>query len=227
MTDDALKALATIIAHRDAVRLNVQALTHELERRALRHDLTKLSLDEVEGFVRINAAARTHAYGSEEYRASMDAEKGPSGCIGLHYARNSHHPEHHALDSRMGFLDIIEMVLDWKAASDTYGKMTLRGSLPHHRERFDFTVAQWWLIEQVVDWIEPTGHTEERCPHNPPDEHCEHEECGSDFCRLNHIDVNASLGHAGETVSGTRKGYGGAPVADLTSRSVGHTGEGT
>lgn len=39
---------------------------------------------------------------------------------------------------------------------------------------------------------------EERCPHNPPDEHCEHEDCGGDYCRLNHIDVNASLGHTGE-----------------------------
>lgn len=152
---DAVRALATIARHRDLVRANVQRLTQELERRAIVHDASKLSVDEVEGFVRINAAARAHPYGSPEYVASMDSEKGPGGCITLHYARNSHHPEHHDCAAKMGFLDIIEMVLDWKAASDGYGKMTLRGSLPVHRGRFMFTTAQWWLIEQVVDFIEP------------------------------------------------------------------------
>jgi len=152
---DGVKALATIVAHRDHVRLNMLALTNELERRALQHDLSKLSPTELEGFVRINRAAREHPYGSEEYRASMDAEKGPSGCITHHYERNSHHPEFFASPKDMGFLDIIEMVLDWKAASDTYGSMTLRGSLPHHRARFDFSDEQWWLIESVVAWIDP------------------------------------------------------------------------
>lgn len=154
MTEDGIKALATITRHRDMVRLNMQRLSQEIERRALTHDMTKLSPDELGGFVRINRAAREHPYGSDEYTASMEREKGEDGCITLHYARNSHHPEHHAKPLDMGFLDIIEMVLDWKAASDTYGKMTLRGSLPHHRERFLFTSEQWWLIESVVDWIE-------------------------------------------------------------------------
>lgn len=159
MANDALLALSTIIRHRDSVRLNVQRLTQELDRRALTHDMSKLSPEEVEGFVRINRTAREHAYGSPEYDESMDREKQPGGCIALHFSRNSHHPEFHESDADMGFLDIIEMVLDWKAASDTYGKMTLRGSLPHHRERFAFTEAQWWLIEQVVEWIEPERET--------------------------------------------------------------------
>lgn len=155
MTNDELLALSTITRHRDAVRLNVQRLTHDLERRALAHDLSKLSPDEVEGFVRINQAAREHPYGSDEYIASMRREKGPDGCITLHFSRNSHHPEYHEHERDMGWLDLIEMVLDWKAAADTYGKATLREGLATHRQRLDFTEAQWWLIEQVVDWIEP------------------------------------------------------------------------
>jgi len=152
-----LKALSTIIAHRDHVRLNMGKLSNEIERRALAHDLSKLSAEEMAGFVRINRAAREHPYGSEEYRESLASENRKDGCIAIHYERNSHHPEHYDSPKEMGFLDLIEMVMDWKAASDTYGKMTLRGSLPHHRERFDFTPEQWWLIESVVDWIEPTG----------------------------------------------------------------------
>lgn len=152
---DDLKALATIIRHRDSVRLNVKLLTDELSTRALAHDLSKLAVDEVEGFARINSAAREHAYGSAEYKASMDSEKGPGGCIALHFSRNSHHPEFHASPRSMGFLDIIEMVLDWKAAADTYGKQSLREGMVHHRARFDFAPEQWWLIESIVDWIEP------------------------------------------------------------------------
>lgn len=155
MTNDELLALATIMRHRDALRLNAQRVIHELERRSLGHDLSKLSTDEVEGFVRINRAAREHAYGSKEYRAALRSENDPTGCITLHFARNSHHPEFHQDDSDMGWLDVIEMVLDWKAAADTYGKNTLRDGLAVHEQRFAFTAAQWWLIWQVVDWLEP------------------------------------------------------------------------
>ena len=155
MSDDGTLALATMIAHRAQVRLNLHALMQEIERRALGHDLSKLSTKELNGFIRINRTAREHPYGSEEYRASMDAEKGEGGCITLHFSKNSHHPEFHESNASMGFLDIIEMVMDWKAASDTYGNMTLRGSLPHHRERFNFSDEQWWLIGSVVDWIDP------------------------------------------------------------------------
>ena len=188
--NDETKALVTIMRHRDLLRANVQRMTQELERRALLHDLSKLQLDEAEGFVRINRIAREHAYGSPEYTASVDAEKGPAGCIGLHYSRNSHHPEFHARVyweccgcfrqtpeepkescpvcgygfaqrrsdvSRMGFLDIIEMVLDWKAAADGYGNCTLRAGLDRQRQQHDWRPEQWWLIEQVVEFIEPAG----------------------------------------------------------------------
>jgi hypothetical protein len=153
---DATIALATITAHRNIVLMYMQALSRAIEQRGVHHDLSKLFLDEFEGFVRINRAAREYPYGSEGYRASMDAEKGEEGCITRHYSRNPHHPEFHSSIEEMGFIDIIEMVVDWKAASATYGKMTLRESIPHHRERFEFTPGQWWLIESVVDWIEST-----------------------------------------------------------------------
>lgn len=157
MSADELLALATIIRHRDTVRMNIQRLTQELDRRALTHDLSKLSKDEIGGFARINRAAREHPYGSPEYRESMRREKGPDGCITLHFSRNSHHPEFHADPQSMGFLDIVEMVLDWKAAADTYGQNTLREGLAVQRDRFAFSAPQWWLIEQVVEWIEPGG----------------------------------------------------------------------
>lgn len=159
MSDDAIQTLRTIAAHRDYVRLGLLDIRQELERRALAHDLSKLSGDEFDGFTRINRAAREHPYGSEEYRAGLRQEK---PTIDLHYSRNSHHPEHHKLPHRecvqesMDFLDLIEMVCDWYAAFQTYGSQgTWEENMEKQRGRFGetFSDGQWWLIFEVANWI--------------------------------------------------------------------------
>lgn len=153
--EDAIQALRTIIAHRDHVRVRMLPVLQELERRALNHDLSKLNKDEFDGFVRINRAAREKPYGSESYISGMRQEK---PTIELHYSRNSHHPEHFQGDSAtdMDFLDIIEMVCDWRAAWHTYGSQgSWRDNLNKQRDRYNetFSTGQWWLIIEVADWI--------------------------------------------------------------------------
>lgn len=149
--DDVLKTLATIQRHRDLVRSALTKVTAELEKRAIVHDASKLRTDEVEGFCRINRAARDHPYGSDEYNESMKREK---PVIDLHFSRNSHHPEYHDYDQAMGLFDIIEMVCDWHSASVTYGNNSLRESLHIHQERFNFSESQWWLIMELVVFLE-------------------------------------------------------------------------
>ena len=90
----------------------------------------------------------------------MKSEHGKDGCITLHFSRNSHHPEYYFNPADMGFLDIIEMVFDWNAAAKTYGTNTLSESLEVQRKKDigrTLTKEQWWLIEQVVEWIEVKG----------------------------------------------------------------------
>lgn len=69
--EDAVETLRTITAHRDYVRKNLLVIQHDLERRSLEHDLSKLSPEEFPGFCRINRAARKHPYGSDEYKAGL------------------------------------------------------------------------------------------------------------------------------------------------------------
>ncbi len=167
---DAIATLRTITAHITHVRAGLERMGEEVRRRALLHDLSKLSGDEFDGFTRINRAARENPYGSEEYRAGLRQEK---PTIDLHYSRNSHHPEFHktpgldATDPRvniggervaagMGFLDIIEMVCDWRGAYLGYGSQgTWADNMRRQHERYDgwFTEGQWWLIDQVAAWI--------------------------------------------------------------------------
>jgi len=147
--------VATHLRHVSHLREALLRIQQDLEARAERHDRSKLGPEELPGFARINRAAREHPYGSDEYKDSLAREQ----CtVDAHYRGNSHHPEHHASDREMGFLDVIEMVCDWQAAAKTYGKGgLLEDSLEINRKRFDFSDEQWWLIEQVAGFLNPGG----------------------------------------------------------------------
>lgn len=150
--DEAIKSLVTIERHRSIVSATLRAVAYELMRRADLHDQSKLSLDEFEGFAKINVVGREHAYGSDEYYASLKAiEPNP---IPLHYSRNDHHPEHHKNLSDMEFPQLVEMVCDWYAASVTYGKTTFQGGLTVSFDRWKFSEGQKFFIQSLAQWIE-------------------------------------------------------------------------
>ena len=151
MNIEATTVLASLIRHQKHVETNCESLAGEIRGRGIIHDQSKMSPDELSGFVEIHQIARKHALGTPEYEAAMRS----ADCIKRHFSHNSHHPEHHASTSDMGWLDIIEMVLDWKAAADTYGLTPFRDGLAYQRERHGFTAEQWWLITQVAEWIDP------------------------------------------------------------------------
>lgn len=168
---DQIRTLNTIVHHRLRVQQALQKVTQALERRALVHDESKFREDEFEGFSRINATARQFPYGSEEYRASLKAEK---PTIDLHYARNDHHPEfylhpdfgNYASDANgMGLLAVIECVCDWWAAWKVYDgqrapeqRSSWKENLEKQRIRFKeagrLSEAQWWAVEQVAALLE-------------------------------------------------------------------------
>lgn len=143
------KTLLTILRHQTLVRKYLLALARELEARALLHDLSKLDLDEFGGFVEINQIARKHKFGSPEYKASVQND-----AVTLHYSRNPHHPEFHPGGlNDMNLLDLIEMVVDWRAASETYGKTLMSESLRIQKERYKMTDEQFHLIQLITEEV--------------------------------------------------------------------------
>jgi hypothetical protein len=80
---DAFGLLRSYSRHRDFVRLALLCVVQDIERRSLVHDASKMLDDEFSGFARINAIARVHKFGSEEYSASMKQEK---ATIDLHFS---------------------------------------------------------------------------------------------------------------------------------------------
>lgn len=84
--------------------------------RATRHDLSKTEPPEVDGFDRAKWRLSTMAYDSPEYAASR---ADLADTLAHHYAHNPHHPEHHDRGvAGMTLVDLVEMLADWKAATE-------------------------------------------------------------------------------------------------------------
>jgi|SRR6185436_4869318 len=106
----------------------------ELLKRAAVHDDSKLLPPEKELFDTVPYKLKGITYGSAEYKACL-AELGPA--LEHHYAHNSHHPEcfTNGVDG-MDLFDVIEMLMDWKAAGERHDNGCIYRSIKVNTERF-------------------------------------------------------------------------------------------
>jgi hypothetical protein len=108
----------------------------ELLLRATRHDDSKLSDIEKETFDVFTPKLKDSTYGSKEYKgylASMEV------ALKHHYTNNSHHPEHYKGGlSGFDLFDLIEMFLDWKAATERHADGDIMRSIKHNQKRFGY-----------------------------------------------------------------------------------------
>lgn len=131
-------AYYSTVEHIEKVREHLRQFEHKLRVRGVDHDHSKFQADEMQPLQRMQdliAAEGPADYGTEEYKRR-------SALLGdmtkLHYARNSHHPEHYKNGvSGMGLLDLVEMYCDWKAASLRGKDPTM--NLSHSFARFGFS----------------------------------------------------------------------------------------
>ncbi|KXK62467.1 hypothetical protein AWW66_08225 [Micromonospora rosaria] len=106
----------------------------ELIDRSTRHDLSKVEPPERETYDAYVPRLQAAEYGSDEYRATLVAM---GEGLAHHYAHNAHHPEHHDRGvAGMTLVDLIEMLADWKAATERPPGGDLAASLPASVERF-------------------------------------------------------------------------------------------
>lgn len=122
--------------------------------RSVIHDRSKLQEPEKSAFDRLKALSLSGmVYGSEEYRACLKAEK---PAIEHHYAGNSHHPEFYKTGVEgMSLFDILEMLMDWKAATERMKDGgDIRKSLEHNTGRFNLTPQ---LAKILLNTIEECG----------------------------------------------------------------------
>lgn len=126
------------IEHILRVRELLYIVQNKLEARGFAHDQSKLQQPEKYTFDTCTAKLKAMTYGSPEYKAALLDLK---PALDHHYAENSHHPEHYAggVDD-MSLLDVLEMLIDWKAATERMKDGgDIRRSLQINRERFNLS----------------------------------------------------------------------------------------
>jgi hypothetical protein len=120
----------------------------ELVDRSVRHDHSKTQPPELEVFDRVTPQLRGLTYGTDEYKAAL-ADMGDG--LAHHYAVNRHHPEHFADGvNNMTLVDLLEVLADWKAATERHTTGSLAASLTVQRERFG-------LSDQLVQVLRNTA----------------------------------------------------------------------
>lgn len=147
--------------HIQQVQDLMDKVQHNLSRRSLVHDQSKLASPEVEIFDEFTPKLADSTYGSDEYKGFLAAMK---PALDHHYAHNSHHPEHYGCTvcdqcgqdefdpctcggprtfrcdvGRMSLLDLIEMLCDWKAATMRHKDGDLARSIEINQRRFGYS----------------------------------------------------------------------------------------
>jgi hypothetical protein len=138
----------TTMRHIERVRNLLNLFVADLLRRGEEHDQSKLESPEVELFTEWTPKLAACTYGSEEYEGFRKALK---PALDHHYARNAHHPEHHknGIDD-MTLLDILEMFVDWKAASERHNNGNILKSIEVNSTRFHINPQLVRIMENTA-----------------------------------------------------------------------------
>lgn len=152
--DQPYDSRAETIEHIMRVRELLYITQNKLESRGFEHDQTKLGPNEKPIFDRVTGKLKGLTYGSDEYKESLK-DLGPA--LTHHYANNSHHPEHYpnGIDG-MSLLDVLEMLIDWKAAGERHADGSMDRSLKVNRSRFKISDQLYSILENTckeMGWI--------------------------------------------------------------------------
>ncbi len=124
--------------HINKVRGYIGEIVFNLQRRSLAHDKSKLEEPEVDGFWEMKQRTPLSAmeYDSPEYRAALAANQ---DTLRHHYEHNDHHPEHFEGGwHEMNYLQKLEALADWKAATERHPNGNLGSSIIQKAVRFGY-----------------------------------------------------------------------------------------
>lgn len=153
-TSDEEFCVEETMRHIRKVREHLGWAVLHLQKRATEHDQSKLQDPELPVFVKFTPKLRDSTYGSEEYRGFLQ-EMQPA--LVHHYANNRHHPEHHAdgVDG-MTLIDLLEMLCDWKAATQRHANGDIVKSIEINTARFNLSPQLASILRNTVQELWPT-----------------------------------------------------------------------
>lgn len=160
--------------HIGKVRANLNRVIRALIHRAEVHDQSKLEEPELSVFNEYTPKLAESTYGSDEYKSFLEGMK---AGLDHHYAQNDHHPEHFydpdpvvsysagEPTSRwnrapltgiqaMDLVQLVEMLCDWKAATERHEDGDIRRSIEVNQERFGYGDELKQILLNTLDVIE-------------------------------------------------------------------------
>lgn len=127
------------VLHKKQVSDIGQLFIDQLKDRLLHHDDSKLKGDEQKLFEEILDKEDSVAYGTPAY---LNLKEKLKPALILHYGANSHHPEHF-IDgiNGMNIIDLVEMFIDWCAATSRHKDDDIHKSIDYNAKRYDLPDA--------------------------------------------------------------------------------------
>lgn len=143
---------AETMRHILTIRALLMECMRELINRADAHDLSKLAPPEVDTFTKYTDTLAKLTYNSPEYKQCL-AEMKPA--LDNHYKCNAHHPEHFANGIHdMNLFDLIEMLVDWKAATLRHANGDIKKSIESNTERYGMPPFLVQLFKNTLPQLE-------------------------------------------------------------------------
>jgi hypothetical protein len=144
MSDSTLETLR----HSRRVDELLLQMVSDIQARITKHDLSKMEQPELPIFDEFSPKLKESTYGSDEYFGFLGQMQ---VALDHHYASNRHHPEHfeYGVDE-MTLVDVVEMLCDWKAATERHDDGDLERSLGIQQTRFN-------LSKQLVNILHNTA----------------------------------------------------------------------
>lgn len=154
MSDQGYDSRPDTVAHIERVRELLNQVALELDRRGDEHDRSKLEDPELEIFNEYTPKLKHSTYGTEEYQGFL---RDMGAGLAHHYEHNRHHPEHFADGIEgMTLVDLVEMLADWKAATERHADGDLARSLRIQEDRFGIggqLANVLWNTAEALDWL--------------------------------------------------------------------------
>lgn len=125
------------LEHKRRVAQLMLEFTAKITHRAVKHDNSKLEDPEKEYFDIYTPQLEKLTYGSDDYKESL---KNLQVALNHHYKHNSHHPEFYenGIDG-MSLFDIVELFVDWKAATERHEDGDIEKSIEINKKRFNMS----------------------------------------------------------------------------------------
>jgi len=140
------------LKHKNRVQQLLAIGVAELVMRQCYHDDSKLVAPEKDIFDEMTPKLKDSTYGSDEYKQFL---KDMKPALDHHYKTNRHHPEHfkNGIEG-MTLVDLLEMLCDWKAASERHTDGDILKSLEINKKRFNFSDELKQIFKNTIESFE-------------------------------------------------------------------------